>query len=135
MTKKLYLDLAVKDLAKTKAFFSELGFEFNQKFTNEQAAALVINESTGVMLLRQEHFKEFTKKPIVDSSAQTEAIMAISVDRREDVDALADRALKVGGSAANPPQDHGFMYGRSFHDPDGHIWEVFYMDESKFPGV
>jgi predicted lactoylglutathione lyase len=135
MNKNLYLNLAVGDLAKTKEFFSALGFEFNQKFTNDQAAAMVINDRTSVMLLGHDHFKQFTKKSIADSTKQTEAIMAISVENREAVDALADKALKIGGTPANPPQDHGFMYSRSFQDLDGHIWEVFYMDESKFPGA
>ncbi len=128
MARKIFVNLAVKDLQKTTAFFSKLGFEFNPQFTDENAACMVISEHAYVMLLVEKFFKNFTKKEICDSSRATEALVCLSADSRQKVDELVKRALDAGGQPANDPMDHGFMYGWSFQDPDGHIWEVMWMD-------
>lgn len=132
MARKLYVNIAVKDLDRAVAFFTRLGFTFDPRFTDEHASAMIVNDDTAFMLLDHGRFADFTKKPIVDSNSATEAILAFSADSRAEVDEIADKALAAGGSVANDPQDHGFMYTRSFHDPDGHLWEVAYMDMAVF---
>ncbi|MEA3318650.1 MAG: VOC family protein [Bacillota bacterium] len=127
---KIFVNMAVKDLSKSKEFFSGLGFEFNQQFTNELAACMVINDHSYAMLLTEDHFKTFTGKEIADSTVSTEAIIALSVDSRETVDKIVHAALEAGGKPSKEPQDHGFMYGWSFQDLDGHLWELFYMDQA-----
>jgi uncharacterized protein len=89
---------------------------------------MIVSDEAFVMLLVEDRFRDFTKKELADPATQTEAILALSADSREAVDELADRALAAGGSPANEPMEYGFMYGRSFHDPDGHLWEVAWMD-------
>jgi predicted lactoylglutathione lyase len=121
-------NLAVEDLDRAVAFFTELGFTFDQRFTDDTATAMVVNEQASVMLLTKSKFAEFTSRELADPTKQTVAIVALSADSREDVDAFADKALAAGGSPAKEPMDMGFMYGRSFHDPDGHHWEIFWMD-------
>jgi uncharacterized protein len=128
MPRMIFPNLAVKDLDRAVAFFTELGFSFDPRFTDETATAMIVNEHASVMLLTRDRFKDFTKKELVDSARQAEAIIALSAESREDVDAFADKALAAGGSPANEPMDLGFMYGRSFDDPDGHQWEIFWMD-------
>jgi uncharacterized protein len=128
MARMLIPNLAVQDLDRSVAFFGGLGFEFDPRFTDDTATAMIVNEQATVMLLTREKFEEFTTKELVDASRQTEAIIALSADSREDVDAFADKALATGGSPAMEPMDLGFMYGRSFADPDGHHWEIFWMD-------
>jgi uncharacterized protein len=128
MARMLFPNLAVQDLDRSVAFFTGLGFEFDPRFTDDTATAMIVNEQAVVMLLTREKFEEFTTKELVDATRQTEAIIALSADSREDVDAFADKALATGGSPAKEPMDLGFMYGRSFHDPDGHHWETFWMD-------
>ena len=123
----LFVNLPVKELAASVEFFRTLGFTFDEKFTDESATCMVVSDQAFVMLLVEPRFADFTKKPIVDARAGTEAILAVSADSREAVDAFADAALSASGSAANDPMDHGFMYGRSFHDLDGHLWEVMWM--------
>jgi len=125
----IFLNVAVSDLQTSKAFFGKLGFEFNPTFTNDDCACMVVSEQAYVMLQTKDSFSRFVTKPIADPAAATEAIVCVSADSREDVDAFADTALASGGSAAREPQDYGFMYGRSFHDPDGHVWEVMWMDQ------
>ena len=127
-SRMLFPNLAVRDLDRSVAFFTELGFTFDPRFTDETATAMIVNEQAVVMLLVESRFKDFTKKALVDSTKQTEAIIALSAESREDVDSFADKALAAGGSRANDPMDLGFMYGRSFEDPDGHLWEIFWMD-------
>jgi predicted lactoylglutathione lyase len=121
-------NLPVKDLDRSVAFFTGLGFTFDARFTDDTATAMIVNEQASVMLLTETRFAEFTIRPLADPTQQTAAIMALSAESREDVDAFADNALALGGSPAKDPLDHGFMYGRSFMDPDGHQWEVFWMD-------
>ncbi len=128
----LYLNLAVKDLPRSRAFFEELGFDFNEQFCNEQAGAMVINETTGVMLLVEPFFATFTRKPLCDTSTHTEALVAITCDTREEVDSLVERALTLGATVAIEPVDRGVMYSRSFYDLDHHHWEVLWMDPAAF---
>ncbi|WP_313799588.1 VOC family protein [Cytobacillus sp.] len=130
--RQLYLNLPVKDLNKSVEFFTQIGFEFNQQFTDENATCMVINENTFVMLLAEDFFKTFTKKDISNAEKSTEVIVALSADSREQVDEIVNKALAAGGKQSNEPIDHGFMYGWSFQDLDGHLWELTYMDESAF---
>jgi predicted lactoylglutathione lyase len=127
---KTFINMPVKDLKKTMDFFSQIGFEFNLQFTDDNAACMVINEHTFAMLLVEPFFQTFTKKELVDATRSTEVLVGLSADSRSQVDEIVNKALAAGGSPANDPQDHGFMYGWSFQDLSGHIWEVFYMDES-----
>lgn len=130
MNIKLFVNIPVKDLAATKDFFAKLGFGFNPQFTNDDAACLVLGGDNYFMLLKEEFFKNFTKKPIADSSIGTEAIFSIMVESREKVDELADKAMAAGAKPSMPPMEMEGMYGRSFEDLDGHLWEVGYMDPS-----
>ncbi len=123
----IFVNLPVKDLHASIGFFRALGFEFDPKFTDDTATCMVVSEQAFVMLLERSRFEEFTTKPVADPAAATGAIVAISAEDREGVDRLADAALEAGATPANEPMDHGFMYGRSFHDPDGHLWEVMWM--------
>jgi predicted lactoylglutathione lyase len=126
--RKMFVNLAVRDLEKSKAFFSSLGFGFNPKFTDDNAACMVVSDEAFVMLLTEPFFKGFTKREICDTSKHTEALVALSCGNRAEVDELVKKAIAAGGRHAMDPQDHGFMYGWSFYDPDGHHWEVFWMD-------
>jgi predicted lactoylglutathione lyase len=127
---QIYVNLPVKDLNKSVEFFTKVGFEFNPQFTDENATCMVVGENIFVMLLVEEFFKTFTKKDIADATKSTEVIVAISADSKEMVDEIVHRALAAGGKPSNEPVDHGFMYGWSFQDIDGHLWELMYMDES-----
>ncbi|HEY6503545.1 MAG TPA: VOC family protein [Chitinophagaceae bacterium] len=134
MTTKIFVNLPVKDLKKSIAFFTHLGFSFNPQFTDDKAACLVINDgSIYAMLLTEPMFKTFTKKEIADASKTTEVLIAIDAESRKKVDELVKKAIEAGGSTYSDPQDHGWMYQHSFADPDGHQWELLYMDESKLP--
>ncbi len=133
-SRKIFVNLAVKDLGKAVDFFTELGFSFNPQFTDEQATCMIVSDEAFVMLLVEDRFKDFTKKEIVDSTTHTEAIVALSAESREQVDELVNKALAAGGQPANDPMDHGFMYGWSFQDLDGHLWEVIWMDPSAVQG-
>jgi len=124
------VNLPVKDLEKTKAFFENIGFEFNPQFTDKNAACLVIGENIYAMLLVEPFFKDFTKKEIPDTSYSAQVIVALSAESREQVDELVNKALQAGGKQVSDPVDHGFMYTWSFEDLDGHLWEVFYMDQN-----
>ena len=128
----IFPNLAVEDLDRSVAFFTELGFTFDERFTDETATAMVVNDHAVVMLLVKDRFADFTKKEVVDPKTQTEAIIALSAESRDDVDRFADKALAAGGSPANDPMELDFMYSRSFQDPDGHQWEIFWMDTSVF---
>lgn len=127
---KIFVNLPVKDLNKSIDFFTKLGFEFDPQFTDENATCMIVNEHAYVMLLVRDFFKTFTKKDISDATTQTEAILALSADSRQAVNDLVNTALEAGGARANEPMDQGPMYGWSFHDLDGHLWEVMYMDPS-----
>ena len=130
MSRMIFVNLAVKDLARSVDFFTKLGFSFDPRMTDETATCMIVSDEAFVMLLTESKFKEFTRKELVDTATRNEAILALSADSREGVDELADTALREGGSFANDPLEYGFMYGRSFNDPDGHLWEVFWMDPS-----
>jgi len=129
-SRMIFVNLAVEDLDRSVDFFTKLGFSFNPQFTDEHATCMIVSDQAFVMLLVKSRFKDFTKKDLVDSTAQTEAILALSAESREQVDELADKALEAGGTAANEPMEMDFMYGRSFNDPDGHLWELVWMDPS-----
>ena len=128
MAPKIFLNLPVKDLDKSKAFFGKLGYSFNPQFTNEQGACMVISEDIFVMLLVEPFFKTFTKKEISDAMKSTEVITCLSADSREAVDELVRKAVAAGATVPNAAQDQGFMYGHGFQDLDGHLWETVYMD-------
>ncbi len=128
MSRLLFLNLPVADLTASREFFDRLGFEFNEKFCDEGAACMVVSEQAFVMLLQRERFAEFITKPIADAGEATALTVAISAEDREAVDAFVETALDAGAGAAKDPQDYGFMYQRSFHDLDGHLWEVAWMD-------
>jgi uncharacterized protein len=127
-SRKIFVNLPVKDLKRSVDFFTQLGFTFDQRFTNDNATCMILSDEAFVMLLVEDYFKTFTKKSVADARAGNEAILAFSADSKEEVDQMADKALASGGQAAMDPQDHGFMYVRSFQDPDGHHWEVAWMD-------
>jgi predicted lactoylglutathione lyase len=125
----LFVNLPVADLKRSMAFFAELGFEFDPKFTNEQGACMVVDRDHAyVMLLVEPFFRTFTRNAPCDTARHTEALFALSCESRAEVDALVARAVALGGRHAMPPQDHGFMYAASFYDLDGHHWEVLWMD-------
>ena len=130
MSRKIFVNLSVRDLPASMAFFSALGFEFNRQFTDDKAACMVVNDDAFVMLLASPFFKTFTKREICDTNRAVEGLFAMSCSSRGEVDEMVSKAIAAGGSHAEPPQDHGFMYGRSFNDPDGHQWEVIWMDPS-----
>jgi len=129
MITNIFVNLPVKDLKKTVEFFTKLGFTFNPQFTDENATCMIVGKDIFVMLL-VEKFKTFTKKEISDVSKNTEVIVAVSTQSREEVDQMMEKVVGAGGKESRDPQDHGWMYGRSFEDIDGHLWEIFYMDET-----
>lgn len=128
MNTKVFINLPVRDLEASKAFYTALGYTINQQFSNEQAACVIISDEIYVMLLTEPFFKGFTTKEIADSSKTSEMINCLSADSREAVDDLVRKARDAGGAVPRNPQDMGFMYGHGFEDLDGHIWEVMYMD-------
>jgi len=130
-SKHLYINLPVKHVKESKAFFEQLGFDFQERFTNAQAACLVIDDTINVMLLSHKHFQTISEKQLVDAREASEVIISMRVDSRKEVDELVEQAIAAGGSPFKEKQDHGFMYGWSFQDLDGHLWEVFYLDEER----
>ena len=128
MATNIFVNLPVKDLDKSKAFFAKLGYTFNVQFTNETAACMVISDTIYAMLITHARFADFTIKPIADAKAATEVLIAISCENKEAVEKIAATALAAGATEAKPPQDYGFMVVRSFNDLDGHIWEYLWMD-------
>lgn len=133
MHKQIYVNLPVKDLARSRQFFSRLGFDFNAQFSNDEGACMILGENIFAMLLVERFFQTFTSKPIADATTSTEVLTCLSCESREEVDALVAKAIAAGGKAPNPKQDHGFMYGHGFEDLDGHIWEFSWMDMSAIP--
>ena len=128
MATKIFVNLPVKDLNKSMTFFKALGYDFNSQFTDSTAACLVISEDIYAMLLTHAKFKEFTPKAICDTAKSTEVLICLSCESRAQVDALVGKALAAGGSKYAEPKDYGFMYQHSFQDPDGHQWELIYME-------
>lgn len=135
MATQIFVNLPVRDLEKSKAFFSSMGFAFNEQFTDEKAACLIIGENIFAMLLVEEFFRSFIKKEIADASKFAEVINAFSVDSKDKVNELADKALAAGASQYSEPQDYGWMYSRNFQDLDGHLWEVVYTDITAIPAA
>jgi len=131
---KLFVNIPVRDLQRSIEFFEALGFSFNPHFTDATATCMLVGEDAYFMLLARERFTGFSKRPMGDSQKETNALFALGVNSREEVDAMVKKAVAAGGSHAVDPQDHGFMYGWSFYDLDGHHWEVFWMDPSAIPG-
>lgn len=132
--KTIYINLPVKDLAKTKAFWSSLGFSFNQQFSDDKALCLILNEgSMYAMLITHEFFSTFTNRSIADGSS-TQVLIAVEVESKEKVDDIVQAALANGGSRYREAADHDWMYYDTFADPDGHQWEVMYSDMSKLSG-
>lgn len=130
MPRKIFVNLPVRDLNKSKDFFGKLGFSFNPQFTDETAACMVISDDIYAMLLTHAKFKEFAPNPVGDATKTSEVLVALSCESRGEVDDLTRKAVASGGRTWKPPMDHGFMYGQSFQDPDGHIWELIWMDPS-----
>ena len=128
MARKIFVNLPVQDLKISMNFFSSLGFNFNQQFSDDTAACMIITEDIYAMLLTHAKFKEFTPNPICDATKSTEVLVCLSCDSRAAVDEIVRKAIAGGGKTYNQPQDHGFMYGHGFQDPDGHIWELIYME-------
>lgn len=134
MSRQIYVNLAVKDLQKSVAFFTALGFTFNPQFTDDTATCMIIDENhSGVMLLTHAKFNGFAPKGIADTAKGNEALICLSCESRAEVDELVKKAVAAGGHAYSPPQDHGFMYGHNFADLDGHCWELIHMDLSAMP--
>jgi predicted lactoylglutathione lyase len=133
--RQLFVSLPVRDLDRSKVFFAKLGFTFDRRFTDANAACMVVSALGKVMLLEERFFRTFTHREPCDTTRRSEGLVAFSCDSRADVDAIAGAALAAGGSRAMDPLDHGFMYVRSFSDPDGHRWEVFWMDPRRAPGA
>jgi predicted lactoylglutathione lyase len=128
--RKLFVNIPVRDVQRSIDFFETLGFAFNTQFTDATGTCMLVGEDAYFMLLTAEKFGAFSKRPLGDAQQETTAIFAITANSRAEVDTLVEKALAAGGSPAADPQDHGFMYVRSFYDLDGHHWEVFWMDPS-----
>jgi predicted lactoylglutathione lyase len=128
MARQIYVNLPVKNLEQTKAFFGALGFSFNPQFSDEQALCMVVEDNIYVMLLVESFFKSFISKEISDAKKSTEVLVCLSCNSRAEVDELVAKAVKAGGTIPREPQDYGFMYSRAFEDLDGHIWELVYME-------
>ena len=129
MTKMIFINLPVSDLARATAFYQAVGAEKNEQFSDGTASCMVLSETIHVMLLTHDKFRQFTPKQIADAKTSSEVLICISADSRGAVDEIVDKARAAGGGAdPSPKQDFGVMYGRSFEDPDGHIWEVMWMD-------
>lgn len=129
MAKMIFVNLPVADLDRSQAFYEAVGFTNNPQFSNDQAAAMVWSDTIHVMLLTHDFWKTFTSKTIPDAAHTAQVLLCLSFDNKAEIDALIATALRAGGRIdPTPTQDMGFMYGRSFEDPDGHIWEIMWMD-------
>lgn len=133
MGTNIFINLPVKDIARSVTFFSRLGYKFNPKYSNHNAKCLIIDDNIYVMLLEESFFKSFTEKEIADTSRTTEAIFSITTESREKVDEFMNLTIEAGGTEVMTPIDQGGMYSRSFQDPDGHLWEIFIMEELHVP--
>jgi len=128
MATNIFVNLPIKNLQRSVEFFTKLGFTFNPQFTDETATCMIVSEDIFVMLLTEEKFRMFTPKEICDATRYTEVLVCLSRESRADVDDMVRKAVAAGGSTYNDPQDHGFMYGHGFQDPDGHIGELIFME-------
>ncbi len=134
MSRMIFPNLPVTDLAKTKDFFGQLGFEFDARFTDDTAAAMVVSDEAVVMLVSEAMFNGFTGKQVCDPATHAETMIGLSAESRDEVDELLDKALSAGAQPHGDTMDEGPMYSRGFQDPDGHIWSVIYLDMSVFEG-
>ena len=131
MNRQIFINLATKNLSEARKFFGELGFQFNAKFSNEDdGCCVIIAENISVMLLSENHFKNFTDKSICDSKTSAESLLCITCESREEVDSLISKAKSLGAKVSREPQDNNFMYGHGFEDLDGHTWELLFMEQS-----
>ena len=128
MTTKIFVNLPVKDLDRAVAFYTQVGYSFNPRFTDQNATCMIVSDDIYVMLLVEPFFQGFTNKPICDAHKATEVLLCVSADNRAAVDALVGKAIAAGANAPNEAKDYGFMYQRDYEDLDGHIWSVMYMD-------
>lgn len=133
MPRQIFVNLAVRDLERSKRFFGHLGFAFEPKFTDENAACMVVSETIFVMLLTEPFFQTFTDKALCDATRSTEVLLCLSCDSRAEVNQLVEKALAAGGAPFREPKDYGFMYQHSFQDPDGHSWELVHMEPGAQP--
>jgi predicted lactoylglutathione lyase len=129
MSKMIFVNLPVRDLAASTGFYTALGGEVNPQFSDEHTKSIMLTDTIGVMLLTHDRYRQFTQRPIGDARRESQALIALSVETRDAVNATVQRAVAAGGRAdPNPVQDHGFMFGRSLEDPNGYVWEIFWMD-------
>ena len=128
MPRMIFVNLPVKDLGRSVAFYKAVGAEQNLQFSDATAAMMVFSEAIHVMLLTHDKFSQFTSKRIADADQSAQVLLALSADSRAAVDEITGNAIAAGGRETRPADDHGFMYGRSFEDPDGHVWEPTWMD-------
>ena len=133
MSRLLFANMPVRDVVATRAFFEGLGFEFNEIFSDENTASMIVSDQATVMFLSESRFKDFISDSITDTTQSREVLMCISAESRDEVDSLVDSAIAAGGSSWMEPQDHGFMYGRAFRDLDHHVCEVMWMDPTAVP--
>ena len=133
MATQMYVNLPVKDLGKSIEFFTKLGFKFNAQFTDDKATCMVIGTDSFVMLVADPYFKTFTPKAVADARKGTEVILSVTVESKEKVNDLIRKSLSSGGQPSSEAKDYGWMYQHGFQDPDGHLWEVIFMDMSKVP--
>ncbi|MFJ4833164.1 VOC family protein [Streptomyces sp. NPDC088747] len=130
----IFVNLAVTDVDTSRKFFTELGYTINPQFSTDDCACVVISDTIVAMMLSKQRYSDFTKKEIADATKTSEVLLCLSAESREKVDELVDNAIAAGGSATGETQDHGFMYGRAFDDPDGHTWEIMWMDPAAVQG-
>ncbi len=127
MSRKIFVNLPVQDLARSKDFYCQLGFSINEQFSDDTGACVVISEEIYLMILTHDKFRQFTPGQICDAQKTTEVLICLSCDNREEVDTLVSKAVSAGGSTFRESVDHGFMYEHAFRDPDGHVWELVHM--------
>ena len=127
---QIYINLPVKHLQQSVEFFTKLGFAFEPKYTDKNATCMIIDHNIFVMLLVEDFFKSFTTKQLCNTKTETEVLLALPYESREQVDEVVNKAVKAGAKTPMLPKDLGFMYQHGFEDLDGHLWEVFYMDEA-----
>jgi len=133
MATKIFINLPVKDLSKSISFFTNLGFNFNPQFSDEKGTCMVISDNIFVMLLTENYFQTFTKKPVSDAKSMTEVLITLDSNSKEELKQLVEKAVALGAMVYNEPQDYGWMYQHGFADLDGHQWELAYMDLSQLP--
>ncbi len=134
MTKQIFINLAVRDLDESMRFYSALGFTNNPQFSDQTAKCMVWSEHIFVMLLTHNKFSAFTSKPITDTKTNIASLLSLSLSSIDEVNNIMANGLNAGGTEPNEMRDYGFMQQRTIEDPDGHTWELFFMDMSKFPG-